>query len=168
MALNDHNRRRALAGVLPHADSIIDAADRGYIWRHLWAEGVIIPPAAKGLPVLEFSSRALGPYKVAGFIRTPRNFYRVHNLSEGDRAGNPEPLQNWFIDAGATVIQLNPVLLSAPAWYFRIHDRSQDAYYYLGYINYQIEFNGLLDINSIVHHKITLQRITDEIPEPTP
>jgi len=167
LALNDHNRRRALAGVLPQADNTLDRVDKGYIWRYLWPEGIITPPGAEGLPVLEFASAAGGPYSVAGFIRSRRNFYRVLNLAEDDREGNPQPLQHWNIDAGAVVLELNPVLLSAPAWYFRIYDRDESAYYYLGYIYYQLEFDALLSRNQIVYHKINLQRITDEIPEPT-
>lgn len=166
--MNDHNRRRAVIGALPHPDSVLDSADMGYIWRHLWPEKIVTPPVAEGLPVLEFAADAAGPYSVAGFVRTSRNFYRVDGLVEDDREGNPEPLQKWNIAAGVVVIELNPVLLSAPAWHFRIFDRDKGAYYYLGYIYYQIEFDALLSRNRVVYHKINLQRIADEIPEPAP
>jgi len=41
MALIDHNRRRALIGVLPQPDNRLDKADKGYIWRHLWPSDLL-------------------------------------------------------------------------------------------------------------------------------
>ena len=38
MALNTHNRRRAMLGVLPHPDGIIDSPDKGYIWGFVWPQ----------------------------------------------------------------------------------------------------------------------------------
>jgi len=169
MAINTHNRRRALIGVLPHPDTVLDGVDLGYIWRHLWPEGIIIPPAGGyQYPVLEFAADNAGPYSVAGLLRTPHNVYRALALAEDDRSGQAEPLQDWTLQVSAIVLELNPVLLSSPAWYFRIYDPDEGGYYYLGFIYYQVEFDGLLNTNQIVYHRISLQRIADAIPELIP
>jgi len=163
MAIATHNRRRAVLGVLPHPDNDFSGGDLGHLWRYLWP-AYVPPVVVNQYPYLQFSAASGGPYAPASFQGVKAGYYRVDEIGQENRSGEAESVL-YRVQAGVVTLLLNPVLLSAPAWYFRLQIPRRSIYYPLGLQYYQVSYDALLAENFITKTKIDIEFQTNAPPE---
>lgn len=106
--------------------------------------------------ILQYCSTVDGTYKNVGTVRLRKNkSYIVKPITDESRVGDKETIA-YEVNIRLIALELNTDFLDEIQWYFRIAFFDDLIMVLLGQRYYQVEYNGLTNINEIQYHKVEL------------
>lgn len=111
--------------------------------------------------ILQYCSTVDGTYKNVGTVRLRKNkLYMVKPITDDSRIGDKETI-GYEVSVSLIALELNTDFLDQQQWFFRIAFLADLKMILLGQRYYQVEYNGLININEIVNHKVDLSFTID-------
>jgi len=111
--------------------------------------------------ILQYCSTDDGTYKNVGTIRLRKNkAYEVKAITDKSRIGDEETIC-YEVKIQLIALELNTDFLDQSEWFFRMAFFDDLVMIKLGERYYQVDFNGLININEIVYHKVELSFMID-------
>lgn len=110
---------------------------------------------------LEYSPDGEGFNQLGLEMTRKEQEYTVEPVTDNDRSGNPVVVGYEVTATGRFLSPINGPLLTASEWYFRIFFPEENKQIPLGFRKYQIEYDGLIDRNSITYFTVKVNFLAD-------